>query len=313
MVPDMFLIINCSFAEGRKLNEAMQQTVNSVASRRIIVDEAFNAGRPEAHELFLFIDDEEFSYAVAEKQEKKFRALESWNINSPEQFPEQLLTELYESSAILHAGKYRRVICCSGFRNATLIPAPLYDPYAAEEQLRFASAVGKSDEIITDSLRQLEASNVFSMPANVHHEIATWFQNAEFHHTSTSIIEYLLAVNRNSGEEMITVNFHFNYLEIIVTHSKKLLFYNTFNFTSPEESLYYILFVIEQLHLNPGNSDVRFAGEINETDEIFVLAKKYIRNLGWIHRPENYSYSYSLEALPSQFHFNLFSQLVCVS
>jgi hypothetical protein len=290
----------------------MTETAGNLLYDRILTDETFQPGRPEIYELYLYIDDEEFSFAAAEKQSKKFVALETWKAK-PGASPEETLTAAYSGSLILSAGKYRKVVCCSGFRNSTLIPNPLYDPYSAEEQLRFTCSIPQGYEILTDELRQLEARNVFSISSEIHHTIASWFQNCEFHHISTALIEYLLSVNRNTSEEIVSVNVHLTFFEIIVTSGKKLIFYNSFSFSTEEEFIYYILFVLEQLHLNPATADLRFTGFITENDKTWSLTKKYIKQVTFGIRPDNYHYSYILDEVPPHFHFNLFSQLVCAS
>ena len=146
---------------------------------------------------------------------------------------------------------------------------------------------------------------------SLYNRITAKFSNAEIHHTSTSLIEYLLSVNRNSAIEILTINVHINHIEIIASRGKELLLYNHFDFESPEEMVYYILFVCEQLHLNPENAEVQFTGDINVTDSAYTLTHKYVRHTGLVPRPDHYSYSSGFDTFPSHYHFNLFSQLVC--
>lgn len=289
----------------------MLETGNNIRIKRNFIDESYRGDRPEGYDLFIYADEYEFSCTVAERGTKEFVAIEAWEFKSDFNSFDHLLQDIFSTSTLLQSRNFRRVICCSGFRNSTLIPNPLFDPSTAEEQLKFSNNINPSDEIITDELRQVEARNVFSVPVSLYNRITTKFPNAEIHHTSTSLIEYLLSVNRNSASEILTINIHINHIEILASSGKEILLYNHFDFESPEEMVYYILFVCEQLHLNPENVEVQFTGDINVTDSAYTLTHKYIRHTGLVSRPENYRYCSGFDTFPSHYHFNLFSQLVC--
>ncbi|MBL0343457.1 MAG: DUF3822 family protein [Bacteroidetes bacterium] len=291
----------------------MLETGNKIQNIHTLIDESYQSDRPEVYDLFIYACENELSCAVAIRNSKQFIAMESWKIIASNLDYEDALLEARTQSVILKTSNFRRVICCSGFRNSTLIPNPLYDPSSSEDQLKFSHKVNFDDEIMTDELRQVEAKNVYSLPTSLYSSITHWFPNAEIHHSSTSLIEYLLSVNRNSKEEKMTINTHNQFIEIVVTRGKEILLYNSYDFESPEEMVYYILFVCEQLHLNPEIVDVSFCGEIEASDAAYVLTNKYIRNTQFAERPEHYAYSSVFNSIPTHYHFNLFSQLVCAS
>ena len=285
----------------------MQETGNHISIKRKFIDNSFQAEIPEKYDLYIFVSEEELSCVVADKQSKKFIGLESWNILDSS----TSLQDIHENSTLLAPFNYRKVICCSGFRNATLVPAPLFENGTASEQLYFANQRLENGQVLIDDLRQLEAKNVFSIPGSFISEITGWFREVQFHHTSTALIEYIITANKNRTDELMNVNVHGSFIEIVVTKSRQLLLYNYFNYATPEEMVYYILFVCEQLHLNPEHIHVCFAGDIETEDSAFYLSSKYIRNLSLAARPEVFGYSEVLRQIPSHFHFNLFSQVIC--
>ena len=189
----------------------------------------------------------------------------------------------------------------------------MFDAGNAYDQLHFANQERNDGQLLIDQLHQLEASNIFTVPSQIYQQLTSWFHLAEFHHTSTALIEFLLTVNKNSKEELLTVNVHRSFIEIIVTRGRNLLLYNHFKYDTPEELIYYLLFVCEQLQLNPDHIKVQFAGDIYDSDAAFQLSMKYIRNTCLAVRPESFGYGDSFTELPKQLHFNLFSQIVCVS
>jgi len=86
-----------------------------------------------------------------------------------------------------------------------------------------------------------------------------------------------------------------------------MLFYNSFNYHSAEDFIYYLLFVCEQLHLNPETIEVVLLGEIEKNSTVYSLTQKYIRTIIFGERTDGAQYSYQLQTIPSNYYFTLFN------
>ena len=75
------------------------------------------------------------------------------------------------------------------------------------------------------------------------------------------------------------VNFHSGHFEIIVVQNQKLLLFNSFDYKTPEDLIYYLLFTAEQLNLNPEHFKLEFLGAITKEDAFYKIAYQYIRNV----------------------------------
>jgi hypothetical protein len=58
-----------------------------------------------------------------------------------------------------------------------------------------------------------------------------------------------------------------------------LLFFNSFDYQTKEDFIYYLLFTTEQLNLNPEYIKLQLLGDISEESEWFEMAYTYIRNV----------------------------------
>ena len=70
-----------------------------------------------------------------------------------------------------------------------------------------------------------------------------------------------------------------SHFEIIIVQNQQLLLYNSFDYKTPEDFIYYLLFTAEQLQLNPENFKLELLGSIAEEDEFYKIAYKYVRNV----------------------------------
>ena len=59
----------------------------------------------------------------------------------------------------------------------------------------------------------------------------------------------------------------------------KLMFYNRFDFNTKEDIIYYLLFTIDQLKLNPEEIPLVITGNISEDDDNYKIIYEYIRNV----------------------------------
>ena len=69
------------------------------------------------------------------------------------------------------------------------------------------------------------------------------------------------------------------HFEIVVIQNQKLELYNSFEYKTPEDFIYYILFTAEQLHLNPESFKLELLGKIDTESPLYTIAYKYVRNV----------------------------------
>jgi hypothetical protein len=72
---------------------------------------------------------------------------------------------------------------------------------------------------------------------------------------------------------------HEGLLEICLTENNKLKLYNTFAFQTPEDLVYYPLFIAEQFKLSVDQVQLYLAGNIARATPAFDIMQKYFANV----------------------------------
>jgi hypothetical protein len=67
-------------------------------------------------------------------------------------------------------------------------------------------------------------------------------------------------------------------MDVVILSQKLLIFYNSFQFLTKEDFIYYLLFTLEQLKFDPETVKLRLFGAIEEEDEIYSICYEYIRH-----------------------------------
>lgn len=173
---------------------------------------------------------------------------------------------------------------------SALVPKPLFNEDCLADYLKFNSKILKSDFITFDTILINDSVNVYVPYVNINNFIYEKFGSFTYKHISTILIEEILSIEKNNEATRLYVNVSRNHFETMVVRNSKLVLYNSFNYTSKEDFIYFILFTAEQLNLNPESLDLVLIGDISKNDELYNIAYKYIRNIRFGNRNDSYKY-----------------------
>ena len=199
------------------------------------------------------------------------------------------LKVLFENESTLN-NSFTNVTIVHNNDLSTLVPEALFNKNHVADYLKFNSKILKSDFIAYDSILENSSVNVYVPYININNYIYDKFGTFIFKHISSVLIESILHIEKASTTPKVYIHVSLNHFEIIIIKEGKLELYNTFVYNSKEDFIYYILFTAEQLNLNPETLNLVFIGDITEDDEIYNIAYKYIRNISFGNRNDDFEY-----------------------
>lgn len=189
---------------------------------------------------------------------------------------------------------------------STLVPKALFNEEYIADYLKFNSKILRTDFITFDELSINDSVNIYVPYVNINNYIYDRFGNFEYKHYSTVLIESLLNNDKYSSDDKMYVNVNNSHFEILVTQNNNLRLYNTFEFHTKEDFIYYILFTAEQLNLNPEEFKLLLLGDIKKDDDLFNIVYKYIRNISFIIARKKY-------AIPQNIDMNIAKDLIILN
>jgi hypothetical protein len=167
----------------------------------------------------------------------------------------------------------------------SLVPKVLFDPQELPNYLKFNARILANDLLEYDEIPSFDLVNVYVPFVNINNAIYDLFGEFEFKHHGTVLIESLLGSAARISEPVCFAYVTPEAFDLIVIQQKKLLFFNTFSYKTPEDFLYYLLFSLEQLPLDAQETKLRLFGSIEEGDPVFDLCQEYLPHLS-IYLPE---------------------------
>ena len=160
----------------------------------------------------------------------------------------------------------------------SLVPAPLFDETKASEYLKFNSKILANDYMAHDVLENLDIVVVYVPFMNINNFFFEKYGSFSYYHSTTVMLKTILENEKYSLPKMY-LHFQKNSFDCIVLKNGQLQLCNSYTYKTPEDFIYYTLFCMEQLNLNPENLPVILCGEIEKDDENYKMAYTYIRNI----------------------------------
>lgn len=194
-------------------------------------------------------------------------------------------------------------------KKSTLIPAALYQVKDKKKYLEFNHRRTENLEVIADEIRHIDSYAVYGISKAEQDIISTFFPKSTIKHFSTAHISNLMRFNKNETEKKMFVNISHKQMDITIIDQNNLVYFNIFNHKSNQDCVYYILYVCEQLKLNPEHLKLMFMGNVNKDSKIFRLAYTYIRSINFSER--FVKLSPAIDNIEKHQHYTLLHQHLC--
>ena len=154
----------------------------------------------------------------------------------------------------------------------SFVPKPLFNTAELANYLKFNTKILANDHLAFDELESHDLVNVYVPFANINNYVFELFGEFEYRHNGTVLVQALLNNPTTSQEPICYVHIAEDQMDITVLSRKKLLLYNSFAHRTKEDFIYYLLFTMEQLDLDIGNTQLRLFGAIEEGDPFILFA-----------------------------------------
>ena len=197
----------------------------------------------------------------------------------------QVFSESFSSIKIIHQNNL-----------ATFIPEELYDENHNADYLKFNTKILKSDFITHDTISSNNSVNVYIPYVNINNYIFEQFGEFTYQHSASVFLQTLLKKDETSHEKTkVYINVNKTSIEIFAINNNELQLFNVFDYSSPEDFIYYVLFVFEQLNLNTETNEVVLSGLIDLNDNLYSILYTYVRHISFIESNYDFNFRNTIE------------------
>lgn len=244
-------------------------------------------------------------FAVFRPAEKK---LLGWVVYKTE--TNGLLEEQLGAIAAKHTWvhtNYQKVLLVQYAATNALVPAILNSDAGKELLLEQVIGPQQNTVLVRDIVLQQSLVNNYTVDATVAGVFNKRFPKGEWWH-----VQSLLLTKQAVGGVCVTATIYFNEVQITVERNGNWLLLQSYNYQTPEDVLYHILNVMQQLGLTQDETTVYLQGMIDQHSALYDVLYSYILNLQ-LKDELQYSFPSATEEHPVHLSASLDQVLVCVS
>lgn len=176
-------------------------------------------------------------------------------------------------------GDFDEVVILHNNIFSTLVPTPFFDEKELGNYIQYNTTIFETDFFAFDEILEQQMNLVYIPYVNINNLFIDYYKTFNYIHSHSSLIKTILEKTKYNFEKKMIVHVSKQHFEIIVVQNQKLLLFNSFEYKSTSDFLYYILFVVEHLELRTEIFSLEFLGEISEFDYIYMKISQYIKNV----------------------------------
>lgn len=278
--------------------------MNNIQVNHQIKYKFFDRSDSENQQLLVYVGYDELSFAIIAEPDNTIVYLKSYRLKDADNYfaYKMWLTDILEQEELFKQ-KYAQISIGLNAANYTLVPNKYFDLSSAERYFDFNYHYDGSGKIMANLVDGFNCFVVYAIDFQLLETFTEIFDQFTLQHA----ISYLLpALPTTNDQKNLYVHVQKNHLDIVCFDGQKLLFCNSFSYSTSADFLYHILNTGKQTGLNPDTDNYILLGDVVRDQEQYQLCRKYIPKITFGSRPAGKNFCPELDIISLHHHFNLY-------
>lgn len=278
-----------------------------------LIDNNFDKNITSSYFLSIQLMLDGFSFCVLDPISNEYIQFYTKKLSFEENLTKTLQQEI-ETNHLLKL-KYQKVFILYQTHQITLVPSALYSDDNMGNYIDFCFRKNETidEKIFNKKVRMADSYCLFGIPNQITSIIDSNFNNVIYFCQTIPFIESILLNTSNKREvHQLHLNIQNSSFEALLTSGNDLKLHNVFKFQNKKEFIYYVLYIFEQLKLDTKETRVYMSGNIEKNNELYLLSKKYLKQLELSNSSRYFKFSTIFRNQPLQNHLNLINIPLCV-
>ena len=245
-----------------------------------------------------------FSYVIKNEENNEFAgfAVYHFSTNYASENGSLVLKEILANENLL-SENFKKVFVIYSYPESVLIPFEMYDSQKNGSVLNMIHGdFTENDTVLSDVIVDINAYNVYRIPAKVKELIDAQFPSAECLHQYS-----VLAKNISTPDNKLNVIFYPNKIVLALNNEGTLLLANSFPYKTAEDVSYILLNVCQQFEME--NVLVQAGGLIEQNSALYKEIYKYFEHVSFATLPPGLNIPDGVAAYPPHFFSHFFTIL----
>ena len=174
--------------------------------------------------------------------------------------------------------KYKKVYILPCNKEKILLPAHAFSKEYLTDMYRVCLQPEKNDTLLYRKVKIMESYIVEALPRNFVNFLSTRYQslcivNSAYPFIVNSLSNILFNTNH------LFIDIHDRYFDLLLTQNNEVLLFNSFDYGSVTDLIYYTLNCLQQCHIDKENVHTSLSGNLVNDPNLLTLMNKYIPNV----------------------------------
>ncbi len=270
--------------------------------------EIFNPNNLSHHHLSLLLGRDDVSYSITDELTKMVVYIKSFHLReASNRSTYRLIIKDILNQEPLFKNNFNKVVLGIHNANYTLVPDDFIHQKNLDLFYNFNHLPEEETELYADNLPHTDIHTVYGIDRQLIQLLENIFGEFTLQHALTFLVKQLLEDHKAYGGKRMYIYVEKQHVDMLITAQNKLIFCNSYRYTTPEDLLYFIINAGNKNQFNFTLHECVLLGDIARRDANYQLCNQYISNLSFSHRPIAKKYCSELQQLATQQHYNLFS------
>ncbi len=277
------------------------------------LDESLDINQTGTYHMSIQVGLNGLSFCILDTVANKYVALKHYPFLQDEQdgLSDQM-REVIKKDEFL-GRDYKSMAVMPVCHRATIVPAPLYREKEKEAFFRFNFMPEEDEAVIASRVKAIDAWSLFALPPDLAHSINALFPGAGIFHQTVPFLEGIVRYLWSKGKEpALFINVHDDFFDLAVFKGQTPLLINAFRYRQVNDMIYFILYTLKTLEMDPAVSPVVLQGKINTASSLINSLKRYVKKVSFARRDPSLVYSYTFNMVSEHTFANLFNLYPCV-
>lgn len=253
--------------------------------------------------LSILISQDGLSYSIYDIDDKKVQALVSmqFEVNKADE-----IRKFIENEGLKDA-QFENINIVYATRNVTIVPDVIFDENSAESIYALNRRISPNEGIRYSRLPKSQTVIIFAIEKGISSLLNELFPRYNLYPQSYPLIETGLTktkISEKPNRQRMLVQVFENFFEILVIDKGQIVNYNTYNYKSANDMLYFIVNTFEQLGLSQEECEVAFSGFIEQDNLAIIHLKKFVRTVYFESINRDYKYFFRFQEFSPHYFYN---------
>lgn len=261
-------------------SNALPMNVGIINNGFSLTNKGYQSNNKINHSLAIRISTDGFYYIIKDNQQNSFAKIETFelqNINNEKTWINTIGILLKETG--ISPDFFQNIRILFDFPGYIIVPNELYD--TSKRELFFKYNLSKSPEqiILADKVPACNAVVLHPLSKTIKNFVTNQLPEATIYSQISTLLTSLATNENVSSDTSVFVQINKAHFDLIIFSNNKLQYCNSFQFKTIEDFLYFLLYAMKNLSLDPDKQPVHMLGNIASASPIINKTSRYIRNI----------------------------------